>query len=91
MKRMRITVGRNSWALLEPIGSEQYQVMMVNRIPQLKVGCIVVELTNGWAAWEHPRPTPVYRFPSRAVVEPVPAVTGLWVDGKQVNTGGEEE
>jgi len=46
--------------------------MMVNRIPQLKVGCIVAELANGWAAWEHPRPTPVYRFPSRAIVEPVP-------------------
>ena len=76
MKRMRITVGRNAWALLEPIGSEQYQVMMVNRIPHLKVGCIVVELTNGWAAWEHPRPTPVYRFPSRAIVEPVPTHGG---------------
>ncbi len=72
MKRMRITVGRNMWALLEPIGSEQYQVMMVSRIPQLKVGCIVVELNNGWVAWEHPRSTPVYRFPSRAIIEPVP-------------------
>ena len=76
MKRMRITVGRNMWALLEPIGSEQYQVMMVNRIPQLKVGCMVVELTNGWVAWEHPSPTPVYRFPSRAIIEPVPTQGG---------------
>jgi len=76
MKRMRITVGRNAWALLEPIGSEQYQVMMVNRSPQRQVGCIVVELTNGWVAWEHPRPTPVYRFPSRAIVEPVPTHGG---------------
>ncbi len=76
MKRMRITVGRNMWALLEPIGSEQYQVIMVNRIPQLKVGCIVVKMTNGWAAWEHPRPTPIYRFPSRSIVESVPAHGG---------------
>tara|TARA_B100000085_G_scaffold30917_1_gene25502 strand:+ start:819 stop:1049 length:231 start_codon:yes stop_codon:yes gene_type:complete len=73
---MRITVGRNMWALLEPIGSEQYQVMMVNRIPQLKVGCIVVKMTNGWVAWEAPSPTPVYRFPSRAIVEPVPTHGG---------------
>lgn len=72
MKRIRITVGRNMWALLEPIGVITYQVMLVNRIPQLKVGCIVVKTVKGWTAWEHPSPTPVYRFPSRAVVEPVP-------------------
>jgi|TARA_A100000172_G_scaffold23213_3_gene13377 hypothetical protein len=87
MKRIRISIGRNAWALLEPIGitynlgREQYQVMMVNRIPQLKVGHIVMELTNGWVAMDHrplryPLTVPVYRFPSRAIVEPVPTHGG---------------
>jgi len=77
MKRIRITVGRNAWALLEPIGSGKYQVMMVSRIPQLKVGCLAVDLPNGnWVAWEHPSITPSYRFPSRSVVEAVPAHIG---------------
>lgn len=77
MKRIRITVGRNMWALLEPIGGGRYQVMMVNRIPQLKVGCLAVDLPNGnWVAWEPPSPTPAYRFPSRSIVESVPTHGG---------------
>lgn len=105
-KRVRITVGPDEWALLESkgiynnLGMETYEVMMVNGIPQLKVGYTVVDdhipFRERWMAWRvpplhHPLTVPDYRFPSNVVVESVPAVTGLWVDGKQVNTGGEEE
>ena len=107
-KRIRITVEQDEWALLESkgiynnLGIETYEVMMVNRIPQLKVGYTVLELDNhirpkqGWMAWRapplhYPLTVPDYRFPSRVIVEAVPVITGLWVDAKQVSTGGEEE
>jgi len=92
-KRIRISVGQDEWALLESegiyynLGIETYKVMMVNRIPQLKVGYTALELDNhirpkeGWMAWRapplhHPLTVPDYRFPSTVVVESVPTHGG---------------